>query len=274
MQVRSLGLSTDLQLLGLRGRIADRGDYLVVTTPDDPGYFYGNLLVLPAPPQIGEVAFWMRRFADELREPEIQHVTLAWDGIAGDIGARAELEAAGFTIEVAHTMTADPDQLAPPSVHALRDGDSVLPGIEIRPLLQDEVLAAADLAFSIGDRHDDAYRRFLDRRTAFQSRLVGAGNARFWGAFDGDALVGSLGLVSLGDVARYQDVQTATTHRNRGIASALLRAAARRAGCETVVIQVLPDSAAGRLYSRLGFKVIETVASACRYPPGVGPLSE
>jgi hypothetical protein len=29
----------------------------VVTTPDDPGYCYGNLIVLPAPPQVGEVAF-------------------------------------------------------------------------------------------------------------------------------------------------------------------------------------------------------------------------
>src|SRR6185503_7924506 len=99
MHVRSLGLSTDLQLLGLRGRIVDRGDFLAVTTPDDPGYYYGNLIVLPAAPQIGEVAFWMRRFAEEFKDPAIQHVTLVWDGIAGEVGAREELTAAGFTIE-------------------------------------------------------------------------------------------------------------------------------------------------------------------------------
>ena len=47
MNVRSLALTTDLALHATRGRVTDRGNYLVVETPDDPGYYYGNLLVLP-----------------------------------------------------------------------------------------------------------------------------------------------------------------------------------------------------------------------------------
>lgn len=265
MLVRSLGLSTDLQLLALRGRIVDRGDYLVISTPDDPGYYYGNLLVLPAPPQIGEVAFWTRRFADEVgKEPDTQHVTLMWDGTTGDVGAREELETAGFTIQVVQTMTARVREIAA----------ALIEDIAIRPLSPDDVLATADLGFAIGDRHDDAYRRFLDRRTEWQRSLVAAGSAQFWGAYDADVLVGSLGLVSLGDVARYQDVQTAATHRKRGIASALLAAAARSSACETVVIEVLPGADAERVYQRAGFEVIELTASACRYPPGIEPLTE
>ena len=48
MIVRSLALTTELALATTRGRITDRGDYIVVETPDDPGYYFGNLLVLPA----------------------------------------------------------------------------------------------------------------------------------------------------------------------------------------------------------------------------------
>jgi ribosomal protein S18 acetylase RimI-like enzyme len=255
MHVRSLGLKTDLGLLATRGTIIDRGDYLVARTPDDPGYYFGNLLVLPAPPQVGEVAHWMRRFADELgRDPGIRHVTLRWDGIAGEVGARAELEAAGFTIEIDQVMTARRIAAAPVAY-------------EIRPLSPDEVPAIANLGYAIGDRHDESYRQFLQRRAAWKRALVASGEASFWGAFDDGALVGSLGLVPLGDVVRYQDVQTATSHRRRGIASALLAASAGSQD-KTLVILAMAGSDAVRLYERLGFRGIEQTASACRYPSG------
>lgn len=256
MQARSLGLSTDLQLLALRGTVADRGDYLVVTTPDDPGYYYGNLLVLRAAPQVGEVAYWTRKFTEELgANPLIKHVTFRWDGIAGDVGARAELEAASFAIDVSDVMTA-----------ATRDITPALSTFPIRALTPEEVIASADLAWANGDRHDDAYRQFLDRRAAWKSSLVEKGSATFYGAFDGEALVGTLGLASLGDVDRFQDVEVAASHRKRGIASALLAAAAAGARADTLVIVADADGPAARVYARAGFTAIERVGAACRYP--------
>jgi len=271
MHVRSLGLSTDLQLLALRGTILDRDDYLVVITPDDPGYYYGNLLVFPAPPQVGEVGYWTRRFADEIGgRPDIHHVTFAWDGTTGDVGARDELEAAGFAIQVIETMTAPARRVATPIADGSPAEGVADRGISIRELDPDTVHATADLAFAHAERHDDSYRRFLHRRALWQSRLIALGSGRFWGAFDGDVLVGSLGLVSLGDVARYQDVQTAEDYRRRGIATALLATAAQAVAetAETVVIQVLPDTPAARVYERVGFCAVERQASACRHPPG------
>ncbi len=261
MQARSLGLSTDLQLLALRGTVADRGDYLVVATPDDPGYYYGNLLVLRAAPQVGEVAYWTRKFTEELGgNPLIKHVTFRWDGIAGDVGARAELEAASFAIDVSDVMTAATRELA-----RTHRGLLVSP-FPIRALTPDEVVASADLAWANGDRHDDAYRQFLDRRAAWKSSLVEKGSATLYGAFDGEALVGTLGLVSLGDVDRFQDVEVAASHRKRGIASALLAAAAAGARADTLVIVADADGPAARVYQRAGFTAIERVGAACRYP--------
>lgn len=256
MQPRSLGLSTDLQLLALRGTVADRGDYIVVTTPDDPGYYYGNLLVLRAAPQVGEVAYWTRKFTEEIGgNPLIKHVTFRWDGIAGDLGARAELEAAGFTLEVSDVMTAPASAIA-----------RALSPFPIRVLTPEQVVASADLAWANGDRHDDAYRQFLDRRAVWKSSLVEKGSGTFYGAFDDEALVGTLGLVSLGDVDRFQDVEVAASHRKRGIASALLSAAAAGARSETLVIVADADGPAERVYQRAGFTAIERVGSACRYP--------
>jgi GNAT superfamily N-acetyltransferase len=260
VNVRNLALTTELALIATRGRITDRGTYLVVETPDDPGYYHGNLVVFPAPPQRGEVASWLRTFDDELGgTPEIKHVTFCWDGITGDEGAGDELRDAGFQIDTHLVLAAESVDATP----------AVLP---IRVLAADEVLATADLAWQLGDRHDETYRRFLSRRAAWHRDLVLRGLAKFYGAFDQAALVASLGLVRVLDVGRYQDVQTLDAYRRRGLARALLALAARDAfalGVERVVIVAEPDSPAARLYARAGFHAIERTVSACRYPPDI-----
>jgi GNAT superfamily N-acetyltransferase len=254
MHIRSVGLATDLELAKTRGQVIDRDDYFVVRTPDDPSYYFGNLLVLPAAPQVGEVAYWTRKFASELgSDPAIKHVALRWDGIHGDTGATDELVAAGFTVEVLQVMTATSVQAAPVDV-------------ELRPLDARELPATAELEYAIGDRHDDVFRRFLHRRATWKQTLVASGLATFWGAFDDGTLVASLGLVSLGTRARYQDVQTAASHRKRGIASALLAIAAKDVTASELVIVAEPDSTAARVYGRVGFRTVERVGSACRYP--------
>jgi len=261
VNVRSLALTTELALVQTRGTITDRSDYLVIETPDDPTYYQGNLLVLPAAPQVGEVAYWMRRFESELsgKNQAIKHVTLWWDGIAGDTGAADELRAAGFTVNVNPVMVTD----AAPAAVTAPDG------IAVRQLDANEVLATADIAWAIADRHDDVYRRFYQRRANWHRQLVVRGLATFWGAFDGADIVSSLGLVTLGNVARYQDVQTIAAYRGRGIATSLLVAAARDAfakGMSRVVIIAEAGSGADRIYARVGFREIEKMASAVKAP--------
>lgn len=254
MHLRSLGLLTDLELARTRGQVIDRDGYLVVQTRDDPSYYFGNLLVLPAAPQVGEVAYWTRKFASELGgDPAVRHVALRWDGIHGDTGATDELIAAGFTVEVLQVMTA-PALSTVPYVH------------ELRRLEARDLVAAAELEYAIGDRHDDSFRRFLHRRAVWKQALLARGGATFWGAFDREALIGSLGIVQLGTRARYQDVQTAVAYRKQGVASALLTAAARASGANDFVIVAEPNSAAARVYESVGFRTVERVGSACRYP--------
>jgi ribosomal protein S18 acetylase RimI-like enzyme len=265
--IRSLALTTELALAALRGRVTDRGDYLVVETPDNPGYYDGNVLVLPAPPQVGEVTYWTRRFTDELgKNPAIKHVSLWWDGTNGDEGAAAELRAAGFSLQSNQVMVLERGARASDQRATYGTAATLLP---VRELAPDEVLATADVAYTIGDRHDDTYRLFLDRRAAWHRDLVTSGRATFWGALDGDALVASLGLVWLDDkhVARYQDVQTLPTHRKRGLASALLDASTQAAfarGIERVVIITEPDGAGARIYARHGFRTVERTVNARR----------
>ena len=272
MRIRSLALKTELGLAAAKGVLEDRDDYVVVRTPDHPEYYFGNVLVLAAPPQVGEVAYWRRRFADEFRgTPEVRHVAFRWDSTS-DAGALDELRAAGFHVDNDWVMTAE--AIAAPPVP-----------FEIRALRPDEMQAVADLGFLISDDHSDKFRRFINKRSAWKAHIIERGLGTFWGAFDGDTLVGSLGLVKLDRLARYQDVETAPTHRKRGIASALLataaagidhisaplRGAARPGeagpfGVERFVIVAEPESAASRVYARAGFTVQGRMVSTFSAP--------
>jgi GNAT superfamily N-acetyltransferase len=253
LKVRSLALQTELALAALRGTVTDRGDYIVIETPDDPGFRYGNLLVLPAPLQVGEVAYWTRRFAAELgKHPAIEHVTFWWDGTTGDAGATDELAAAGFVLERLNVMSASP-----------RDVASATAALPIRELSPDDVLATADLAYAIGEDHDEGTRAFLERRARNHRDFIARGAARFYGAFDGAQLVASLGIVQLGHLARYRDVQTLAAYRKRGLASALLATAAASVDpASQLVIVALAGNDAERVYARAGFRVVERTASA------------
>jgi len=99
----------------------------------------------------------------------------------------------------------------------------------------------------------------------WHARLVERGQAAFYGVYDRGELVASLGLVPLDKVARYQDVQTAVAYRKRGLASALVAAAARDVPADRYVIMTSSGDAE-RVYARAGFQIAERTVSACRRP--------
>ena len=252
MQIRSLALRTELALAGTAGRVTDRGDHVVVERPDAPGWADGNYLALPRAPGAGELARCIEVFERELGRERA--VALRWDDPSGEDDAHAGLLDAGFALDTSVVLAADAI-VAPP--HALAT----------RALTADEVLASAVLAWNLADRHDESYRQFLHGRVAWQSDLVARGIASFWGAFDAGKLVASVGLVRFGALARYQDVQTLPAYRRRGLAGALLAAAAAAArahGVERFAIFAEPGGAAARVYERVGFCAIERATLARR----------
>lgn len=256
MEAHSVALITELALAATRGRVDDRGDYLVVETPEEPGWIDGNYLVLARPPRAGELVTWQAKFAHELGTHRA--VSLRWDeGDAPiDPAALAELAAAGFDVETYDMMVAD-DVLAPP--HAL----------PMRLLAPAVVPTTADLSWAVADRHDEPYRQFLKNRAKWQQRLVTENRACFFGAFDGTTLVASLGVFFVDKIARYQDVQTLASHRRRGIAGALLATAASEArahGCERFAILAQSGNDAESVYARVGFHTVERTTRASRYP--------
>ena len=80
MQVRSLGYQTDLIFPSYDGEIIDRGNYLVIRTPKNPSYYWGNFLLFDHPPMKGDDQVWQELFAREIGAPPlVTHLTFGWD---------------------------------------------------------------------------------------------------------------------------------------------------------------------------------------------------
>jgi len=76
--------------IGTEGaEVTDRGDCLVIRTPDNPGFWWGNFLLTRAWP--GEGDGWLARYAAEF--PQAKHVALGVDVTAPAGRAPAEFAA-------------------------------------------------------------------------------------------------------------------------------------------------------------------------------------
>lgn len=237
-----LGWWTDLEVARRSGaRIAARDDCTVVKTPDNPSYYWGNYIVVPAQarPEAAQEIF-AREF------PQAKHQA---------IGLLGQPEHAWPDVEATEVRA----RRKPPTAPAVD-------GYTLRPLTGEDWRQAWHK--ETGDQGTE-YADFAWRRTQARQRMVAAGDARFLGVFEGDELVADAGIVMCGSVARYQSVTTQPEHRGRGLASWLLADAGRWAqhhGADQWVILVDPDTPAARLYDHLGFSVVDHSYQVERLP--------
>jgi hypothetical protein len=105
MEIDSLGWRTDVRLRQLEGaRVEERADHLVIRTEANPGYRWGNFLLLRSPVYGGGIERWIDRFQAVF--PAADYVALGIDSRAGNRGAEEELIAAGLSIDVDTVLSA------------------------------------------------------------------------------------------------------------------------------------------------------------------------
>lgn len=245
MQVRSLGFGTDLALRVAEGaEITDRGDHLVVRSPDNPGFWWGNFLLLATWPAPGTGAGWLARFAAEF--PRAGHIALGVDS-ADDGMVPGEFTAAGLELGRETVLTCAAVQ---PPPHPNRTSG-------IRPLESDaDWVQSVELGLRCFDHGEP--RDYLEARMAARRRLTTQGRGAWFGAFAGGRLLAQLGLFDVGDgYARYQHVETDPQARRQGLAGTLVWHAGRYGrevlGAGTFVIVADPADVAVRVYRACGF---------------------
>jgi len=259
VRVTSLGFGTDLTLRVLEGaEVTDRGDYLVIRSPGNPNFWWGNFLLLAEVPEPGTGEAWLDRFAAEF--PAARHVAFGVDATGDGAVIPAEFLAAGLEVDRSTVLTAT--EVRPPP-HPNSEA-------EIRPLTSDDDWRqSVDLGVRCFDGAEPT--EYLQRRAAVRRQLTQAGRGTWFGAFTGGRLLAQLGLFDVGDgYARYQHVETDPQARRRGLSGTLVWHAGRYGtdvlGARTLVIVAETAGEAIRVYRSCGFAPFESQVSFERPP--------
>lgn len=254
------GWATDLAILELSGSaIEERADHLVVRSPHNPGFHWGNCVFVTDPDAVDDADRWVATFTGAF--PEAGWVAIGLTRMPDAVDAWSSHGLALERDDVLTTATL-PRQTPCPE------------GYSVRPFAEPDWQASLTRAIAENTRtreHDaDGFARFAQRRTESRRTLVEQGHAQWFGAVDRDGtLVADLGIVLCDTTARYQDVGTDSAHRGRGLATHLLGVAAQWAadqGCTRWVIVTEETNAAGRVYRGVGFAPDSGSISAYRHP--------
>lgn len=255
MNVRSLGYRTDLIFTAFDGQIVDRGHYLVIRSPANPTYYWGNYLLFSRPPQEGDYRTWRDLFAREIGgPPEVEHQTFGWDSPEGDEGVVQPFLQEGFRVVQSVVMASA--QLRPParpstlvSIRALKSE------AEWEQAIQNQVLCREP------EFEETEYQVFRRRQMDLYRRMAESELGDWFGAFVGQRLVADLGIFKREGVGRFQSVETHPEFRRQGIGGTLVFEAGRQAmakhDLDTLVIVAEEESSAARLYESVGFQPVE-----------------
>ncbi|MBS2015666.1 MAG: GNAT family N-acetyltransferase [Deltaproteobacteria bacterium] len=263
--LRSLCFRTDLFLARCAGgEVIERERYVVLRTPGNPDYWWGNFLLHHEPP---EPAIALDDHAREL--PGAKHTLVAWDRPDGDRGHVDDFVPYGFHVDEGVILTARAGDLVAPQ--------KVDPRITVAPLVTaedwEEAVVAQVNAFAPRRSGTlDDLRTFIARQYAAYRAMQEREQGRWWGARIDGQMAGSLGLVRVDDtLGRFQLVGVDPAFGRRGVCSALVHHVARRAlfeeGLETLVMAADATYHAAKVYESVGFRRTETLVAALKKPP-------
>ena len=259
----SLGWRTDLNFARFDGEFIGRDDCIVVRTPANPTYWWGNFLLFDHAPQAGDAAEWSRRFEAEIgqHQAESRHTSFGVDAPEG-FELPDDFVQLGFTLYASNVLTMRREQLRAPR-------SALPPGFRVALLkLPEQCPEAVELQVlcDAGEHLPvEGYRLFRQRQMVRYESMRRQGLGDWFGVFaesaSAEQLVADCGLFHAGrggdSLGRFQHVETHPALRRRGLCSVLIHDvcadAFERLKLHTLVIVADPLDVAIGLYESLGF---------------------
>jgi hypothetical protein len=257
MELKSLGHQSELIFTSFDGAFETRPDYAVLRTLSNPNYFWGNLLLMPKAPRLGECEKWIELFKMEFTDTRIYHMTFTWN--EDQVGEVSEFLERGFELESTAVMQASSVN-PPPKFNA---------EIIVRPITTEEWSEMIELQVRAADDHlpKEEWRKFYEAQSKRYIAMEKASMGHWFGAFLDNRLVAGLGIYHHHGLGRFQSVATDPAFQRRGICGTLVYQSARFALEKMPIKQLVmcadPDYFALQIYQTVGFKQIRVDHGLC-----------
>ena len=247
MKLETLGLITEFAIASADAQIQDNGDHIIVATPDNPDFYFGNFVIFAKPPTLDSISVWENIFSQNF--PKAEHKAFAWQGhITTDDSTK--LKARGYQIYEHIVLQRNTNPSSTPQTD-----------LTCRPLVSDADWDAAVQnhyeARQLSEELQKKRLRFLQKLFAKFRRLTLGQSAVWYGAFLQDELIGTLGICACENLGRFQEVVLKEKFRSQGFGTQFVALAMNdaltRLPIDTFVIVAEAGSVAERVYRKLGF---------------------
>lgn len=257
MQLKSLGHLTNLFFAKTNGTIKSASSSLIIKTPSNKNFHWGNYMLFDNPPKSGDLELWCKLFDEEFdyyQSPH--HYAFSWDTHDEEFSQETKDELLRFqdaNFDLESTVALCTNQLVPPpffnekiKIKKILTDDEWKEVIELQILTRDE-------RFEL-----DSYKVFKTEQFANYKKMWKE-NLGFWfGAYLDDKLVGDLGIFYNEQIGRYQSVSTHPDYRRQGICGTLVYSAGQliknECNLSTLVMEADENYHAARIYESVGFK--------------------
>lgn len=237
--------------------MTDRGQYVLIQTPSNPDFHWGNYIIFESAPILGDYEKWRGIYESEFQYLKpFRHMTFTWDKNES-LASESEIEnfkQAGFHLDRAKVLSTSQVN-APPKMNGQ---------IQVRALQTDsEWEEAIHLQVECREPQYDRNTHEVFKRRQFldYKKMHDQGLGHRYGAFLNGQLVGELGIFHENGIARFQNVCTHPEFRRQGICGTLVYQAAKQAltkfPIQTLVMEADADYHAASIYESVGFKSTE-----------------
>lgn len=263
MNIKSIGHKTNLIYSQVSGNIEEKDKYFVVRTPSRPDFYWGNYLLY-------KYGIGHKINADEAIDNFIEefgpyddtgYTAITFDDYSSAENLVEAFEERGFLSLKNKVLCTD----------TISKNDKVREEANIRPLESDrDWEMALDVHFEENWPYgtDEQQRQFLKEEQDDFRKIVSAGLGKRYGLFQGDFLMGELGVYWEDGLARFNNVATHKDYRRQGVCSNLVYAVSKimiDQGITRLVMEADEDYHAAQIYESLGFSVFEKIILFERY---------
>jgi hypothetical protein len=248
------GLKTGIEIDRFENILKERDEYLVVETPNNPGYFWGNYLIFPNAPKSEDQERWESLFSKEFaHQPKVKHQAFTWDK------PERGTTFLGFEQEEASELV----------LKKLQKPKTYNETVQVRALSSDQDWEDAlynQMSTRLESFACEPY--FVFKKTQMQRyrRLAEAKQGKWYGAFLKNKLVADCGYFSFGGIGRFQSVGTHPDFRRQGICATLIYECVRQnpQAKESVIVAEL--GTADRVYRSVGFEGNQSLFQLSKRP--------
>ena len=254
MVIRSLSYSTLLHVLSFNSSIQHKSEYIVVKTPDNSRYYWGNFLFFHHPPKQDSMSEWEFLFDKEFSGMAINHKAFAWDSVSEEYGKVDAFIENGYYFEFDDVLMAR--DLFKPKYY---NPDLTIKSI--RSTNQWEQVCQLNL---------DCYKDDLDVNYMGHVKIlmqdyikqVEQGQGIWMGAFTGGQIVGDMGLFKAGgESGLILSVKTNPDYRAKGVCRTLLYHSTllgfKHFGFKEILMVADKELSVEKIYRSVGFYCCE-----------------